>query len=136
MHGSTGFNCGSTSIDRAFQRLMKTRFGSAFTGLPLAERGTCSILMDHFENAKRVFGSSGPDSDQFYTIQAPRHFGATESEWYRDGAIILSTYQPQSSPLSETADLPNLAIGAIWGSSGRMSLPRSSSCLKSRSILP
>ncbi|KAK3369988.1 hypothetical protein B0H63DRAFT_514209 [Podospora didyma] len=53
-----GGKCGSTSIDRAFHKLMRSRFGDAFDCLPPHKTGATSEFMGKFESAKRDFGTS------------------------------------------------------------------------------
>lgn len=50
--------CGSTSIDRAFYKLMRERFGPAFDRVPEEKRSVSSKFMKDFEAAKRDYGVS------------------------------------------------------------------------------
>lgn len=61
----SGGKCGSTYIDRNFNRWMTDTFGTAFTSLPAKRRGPGSAFMKSFEAAKRAFGSASAGQDDF-----------------------------------------------------------------------
>jgi hypothetical protein len=57
-----GGRCGSTTIDRQFQKFMEERFGEEFTKKPQKIIGPGSRLMKEFESLKRKFdGGSGSE---------------------------------------------------------------------------
>lgn len=52
-----GGKCGGTYIDRNLYKLLRERFGSAFTSLPLERIGPGSEFMQTFESKKKNFRS-------------------------------------------------------------------------------
>jgi hypothetical protein len=86
----TGGKCGSTTIDRAFHRLMRSRFGMAFTSLPLAKKGAGSNLMKQFESAKRDFGSA----EYAKTYRFHLKMNAEDSRYFDadDDEVLITTW--------------------------------------------
>jgi len=85
-----GGKCGSTTIDRAFYKLMCNRFGSTFTGLKREKTGPGSSFMSHFESAKRDFGCSEYSKTYRLHLKMPK---AKDSEYYdtEDDEVLLTT---------------------------------------------
>jgi hypothetical protein len=55
LRASLGGKCGGTYIDRNLYKLLKERFGSAFTSLPPERIGPGSEFMQSFESKKKNF---------------------------------------------------------------------------------
>ncbi|KAJ5701815.1 actin-like ATPase domain-containing protein [Penicillium malachiteum] len=62
---SSGKLCGSTSVDREFYKLMRERFGDAFSTLPSSEIGLLSMFMYEFMRAKCTFTGYGNSIFEF-----------------------------------------------------------------------
>ncbi|KAK3348636.1 hypothetical protein B0T25DRAFT_546149 [Lasiosphaeria hispida] len=86
---SKGGKCGSTSIDRAFYKLMCDRFGSAFTELDSSKTGPNSKFMLDFEAIKRSFGESEYEQINRLTLKMDR---ADDSDYYsaEDYEVIVT----------------------------------------------
>ncbi|KAK0724594.1 hypothetical protein B0H67DRAFT_598148 [Lasiosphaeris hirsuta] len=86
---SKGGKCGSTTIDRAFYKLMCDRFGSAFTELDSSKTGPNSKFMLDFEAIKRSFGESEYEQINRLTLKMDR---AEDSDYYSadDYEVILT----------------------------------------------
>ncbi|KAH7304134.1 hypothetical protein B0I35DRAFT_152542 [Stachybotrys elegans] len=87
--GGSGGKCGSTYIDREFRKLLARRFGSAFEDEPEVFKSPKSRLMQEFEKAKRIFGSTDQDCFEISGINlrgefSEEHYDSTE------GAVLLS----------------------------------------------
>lgn len=65
---------------------MHSRFGQAFSAVPLAERGTASRFMKAFTVVKHWF--SKRDRDERYRL--PLELGVEDSEWYMEGFVTFS----------------------------------------------
>ena len=83
-----GAKCGSSTIDRHFQKLMEERFGEAYTSKPSKLIGPKSIFMNEFESLKRRL-----DMDT-NTDVLPLVMDLESSEYYdaEDAEIILKRY--------------------------------------------
>ncbi|KAK2733112.1 hypothetical protein FQN57_002304 [Myotisia sp. PD_48] len=89
-----GGKCGSTYIDRNFNRWMTETFGDDFTSVPMRLRGPGSRFMNSFESAKRNFGGSNDDRG---VEVGPIRMDAGASVHYDDDDLVvkLSKYDMQ-----------------------------------------
>ncbi|KAF5704859.1 Hsp70 family heat shock protein [Fusarium globosum] len=86
---SEGGKCGSTTIDRAFHRLMEERFGSSFSSLSYQKTGAGSKFMTQFESIKRHFGVSKLAKRHLIDL----NLGCADSQWYRgdENEVVITT---------------------------------------------
>ncbi|EOD52620.1 putative hsp70 family protein [Neofusicoccum parvum UCRNP2] len=78
-----GGKCGSTAIDRNFNKWMIKTFGAKFTDIPEKRRAPSSLFMKSFEGAKRSFtGDGSMDPIEVYGLNMGDPFT------YYDGEII------------------------------------------------
>jgi len=84
-----GGKCGSTTIDRDLNKLMRQRFGAAFQSVPLESRGMNSRFMNDFESAKRDFGSARHSM----TYRLHLKMKAPNSRWFEkeDDEVLFTT---------------------------------------------
>ncbi|KAM5350692.1 hypothetical protein ACJ41O_007197 [Fusarium nematophilum] len=89
----TGAKCGSTAIDRAFDKWMKRRFGDAYRSVPPGQKGPGSKFMHTFESAKRRFNGSEDIFDVF-----PINLAASQSDIYDKAnlTILFSSAEMQT----------------------------------------
>ncbi|EEA19166.1 conserved hypothetical protein [Talaromyces marneffei ATCC 18224] len=83
----SGAKCGSSTIDRHFQKLMEERFGGKYKNKSPKFIGPKSTFMNEFENVKRRFDND-TDSDTL-----PLDMELESSEYYDsdDGEVILKS---------------------------------------------
>lgn len=81
-----GAKCGSSTIDRHFQKLMEERFNDAYKAKSSKYIGPKSIFMNEFESLKRRFDS---DTD---TDVLPLVMDLETSDYYdaNDAEVILT----------------------------------------------
>ncbi|KAL1615733.1 hypothetical protein SLS54_008863 [Diplodia seriata] len=91
-----GGKCGSTYIDRNFNKWMAERFGRSYTSLPPKRRGPGSSFMRSFESAKKAFGSKllNMGDQKFIEIENIYMAGVYSSSHYDsdEGVVKLTWY--------------------------------------------
>ncbi|RYO94325.1 hypothetical protein DL766_000602 [Monosporascus sp. MC13-8B] len=85
----SGGKCGSTYIDREFRKLLARRFGRAFEIEPEVFKSPKSRLMQEFEKAKRIFGSTDGDCFEISGINLRGEFSEEHYD-SSEGAVLLS----------------------------------------------
>ncbi|CEJ55734.1 hypothetical protein PMG11_01972 [Penicillium brasilianum] len=89
-----GGKCGSTFIDRNFQRWMARTFKSAWENLKPEKKGPGSRLMRDFEAAKRDFGTQGTlDKDKRYEIEFVIPNASDFEHYDADEGLVVFTRQ-------------------------------------------
>lgn len=96
-----GGKCGSTFIDRNFQRWMARTFKSAWENLKPEKKGPGSRLMRDFEVTKRDFGTQGTLDKRFEiefvipNASDSEHYDADEGLIILTGFVIAASQIPQ-----------------------------------------
>ncbi|KAF2084380.1 actin-like ATPase domain-containing protein [Saccharata proteae CBS 121410] len=87
-----GGKCGSTAIDRNFNKWMHATFGQAYEDVKLQRRSPGSKFMRSFESAKKNFGSNPYGGNEGKIIQVDIWMQTRSSELYDedDGTLMLT----------------------------------------------
>lgn len=87
-----GGKCGSTSIDRNLEQLMRERFGMAYDEIDMRRKGPGSRFMSSWESVKLSFGDTSDDRVQ--EIGPLNMRNVPESPWYNavESMVLLTRY--------------------------------------------
>ncbi|GME37476.1 hsp70 family protein [Neofusicoccum parvum] len=94
-----GGKCGSTYIDRNFNKWMVQKFGSAYTDLSQKKRGAGSAFMKSFEAQKKAFGSNllGKADQKYIEVDHINMDAPSSSSYDSDEAVVQLTWHEMKS---------------------------------------
>lgn len=100
-----GGKCGGTYVDRNLHALMRTRFGAAFTSLPIHERGPGSHFMDTFEHKKRDFDVTNPSTRPIKIHLPMDNVPAGMEQYYDKRNYVLLSHTDMTSLFEPVVDM-------------------------------
>ncbi|KKY15950.1 putative hsp70-like protein [Diplodia seriata] len=94
-----GAKCGSTYIDRNFNKWMVNKFGDAYTSLSQKKRGAGSAFMRSFEAQKKSFGSKllGRDDQKYIEVDHIPMDAPSSARYDNDEAVVNLTWHDMKS---------------------------------------